>query len=78
MTTILPAFLLSGYEVSVLALLAQARRLSSQDKARILSKLDGSALKIAQIVIGQTIQASEDEHAAAQGFLSWGSGGRSP
>ena len=78
MTTRLPTFLLSGYEVSVLALLAQARRLSPQDKARILSKLDGSALKIAQIVVGQTIQASEDEQAAAQGFCSWGSGGRGP
>lgn len=62
---------LSGYEVTVLALLAQARRLSLQDKGRILSKLDGSALKIAQILTGQTIQASESEFAAAKGFQTW-------
>lgn len=62
---------LSGREASVLALLAQSQSLSDADKRRILSALDGQALKIAQAITGQTKHPAKSVRKAADGFRAW-------
>jgi hypothetical protein len=62
---------LSGREASVLALLAQSQSLSSEDKVRILSELNGQALKIAEVIIGKTNPLDRALVDAANGFTSW-------
>lgn len=55
----------------MLALLAQATRLSSQERARIVSTLTGQAQTIARLIVGESPPASELERGAADGFLTW-------
>lgn len=62
---------LTGREASVLAILAQSRALSVQDKERILSTLEGSALKIAKVIVGWARNPSKAHKTAAKGFLDW-------
>lgn len=54
----------------MLALLAQATRLSSQERARIVSTLTGQAQTIARLIVGESLTASELERGAADGFLT--------
>jgi hypothetical protein len=63
-------FTLSGREASILALLAQSCNLPDKDKTRILALLDGSALKIAKVIVGETSPV-EKVRIAAEGFTSW-------
>ncbi len=62
---------LSGREASVLALLAQSRDLSAQDKKRILESLEGQALKIAKVMVGQAKNPAKSDRDAAEGFTAW-------
>ncbi len=55
----------------MLALLAQSQSLSAADKRRILSALDGQALKIAQVIVGDTKRPTKTVRAAADGFTAW-------
>lgn len=75
---------LSGREASVLALLAQSQSLSAAEKRRILSSLEGQALKIARVIVGQTkrptkmfvgrTKRSTKAVRAAKGFRAWAKG----
>jgi len=62
---------LSAFEASVLSLLAQDLNglLSSEDKIRILSKLNGQALKIAQIIVGDNKKSNKKLRAFADEFV---------
>lgn len=62
---------LTGREASVLAFLAQSKGLSMADKARILATLEGQALKIAQVIVGQAKHPTKSVIEVAQGFTSW-------
>jgi hypothetical protein len=61
---------ISGRESSVLALLAQTIDLSESDKERILSSLDGQALKIAKVIVGGKC-SNKQVRLAAKGFQDW-------
>lgn len=65
---------LSGREASLLALLAQSQSLTSSDKRRILSALDGDALEIAQAILGQARRPRGAVRDAAKGFKDWADG----
>lgn len=62
---------LSGREASVLALLVQSKGLSPGAKQRILSALDGQALKIAKVIVGDTKKPAKALRLAAEGFKAW-------
>ncbi len=65
---------LSGREASVLALLAQSKGLSPSEKQRILSALNGQALKIARVIVGDEKRPARSFQVAAEGFTSWAKG----
>lgn len=62
---------LNGREASVLALLTQSIGLSREDKDRILSSLDGDALRIAKVMVGDITNPSKADKKAADGFHAW-------
>ncbi len=62
--------ILNGRESSILCLLAQCKGLTSKDKKRILSALEGHALKIAKVILGEKTKSSRIREAAA-GILDW-------
>jgi hypothetical protein len=62
---------LSGRESSVLALIAQSKKLSKMDKSKILASLDGRALKIAKAMLGYSKNFSKSILKAAEGFKKW-------
>lgn len=65
---------ITGREATVLALLAQSRGLTAADRRRILSVLDGLALKIAQAMCNKTMRVSKDVRAAADSLMRWANG----
>jgi len=62
---------INGRESSVLCLLVQSNGLTEIDKVRILSVLQGQALKIAKVLTGNTKGASKQVKKAAAGFKTW-------
>jgi hypothetical protein len=62
---------LTGREASVLALIAQSLSLSREDKDRILATLDGDALRIAKVMVGDITNPSKADKKAADGFHAW-------
>lgn len=64
---------LNGAEISTLALLAQAIHMTQAKKEQIAKTLDGSALEIAQILIGviDPKDATVEGQNAAKGFQQW-------
>jgi len=62
---------LSGRESSILALLVQSKSLSTTDKERILNQLEGKALNIAKVLVGQAENQNKDTIDAAKSFVDW-------
>ncbi len=62
---------LSGREASVLALLAQNPRMAEPAKKRVLKQLNGQALTIAKVIVGDEKRATGNVKAAAEGFNTW-------
>lgn len=62
---------LTGREASVLAMLAQSRYLSKRETTAILATLQGAALRIARVLVGQASRPSAKDREAAQGFVDW-------
>jgi hypothetical protein len=62
---------LNGKESSVLALLAQCKGMSKNDKDRILKELSGRALRIANAIVYKNIEKSAKIITIANGFKNW-------
>jgi hypothetical protein len=65
---------LSGREATLLALLAQNPGMPETSKRRVLAQLNGQALNIAKVLVGEEKRASGPVKAAAEGFSSWAKG----
>lgn len=63
---------LNGREASILALIAQARNyLSRKEKDLILESLDGDALRIAKVMVGDIENPTPHDKKVADGFIKW-------
>ena len=58
------------HESSVLSLLTQCKNLSEYDKRRFLGVLEGRALNIAKVIIGEGAGVSKEIRVAAEGFIT--------
>lgn len=63
---------LTGREASICARLAQTPMpMCAEDKQRILGRLEGRALRIARVLVGDSKRPSKKVATAALGFQIW-------
>jgi hypothetical protein len=62
--------IISGREASILSLIVQTKYFSVKERKRILSALNGRALQIAEVLLGQA-KHSKKIRRIAEGFVKW-------